>query len=468
VRGRPEWAFAAIAVAALVKPFAYPLAPLIVVETLRRFGLRRTLVCVSAAAAVASTAFLPFLGSGHAAKALRTLVTQVDEMPYISVNAHNLWWLVGRGVPWTEAHAPVLGILSGTTLALLLFGGLYLAVLVLLVRSREPRSLYVAGATVAFGFFVLSTHMHENHLFYALPLLALLGAESRPVRILLLILTATMLANMTLHDPFLTDWARPNTPGPSVLLPSRLQPTPELQELYTRLGYPWIARQMRGEMSVAGLVATLVNAQAVVLTLIGWLVVLWRAGLDHTLRLTSWPAPRWFWPMAAAFVVVTSVPFVAHALRFENQHYFLLHFADARKLSDDPARVGIQTFDVDGDRRQTLLVHPPSELQYDLVPPPRAVLRAAIALDPAVWSADKGDGVQFEVRVAEAGQRSTLLSRYLDPKHDPADRRWVPVTIDLSAFSGREVTLTFATTGGPAGNIDFDWAGFGDPKLESR
>lgn len=396
----------ALAAAALVKPLAYPFAPLVLVETLRRFGPRRALRSAGAAGAVACVVFLPFLWSGHLAAALRALVTQVDATPYISVNAHNLWWLVGRGVPWTEAH----------------------------VRP-----------------------------------LALAAAESRPARTLLIVLTVTMLANMTLHDPFLTDWARPHTPGPHLLLPARLEPQLELQEQLTGLGYPWIVRQMRGESTLVGLLATLVNAQAVALTLAAWLLLLRRAGgLDGTLRSSTWPVPRWFWLFGAAFVVSTGAPFVAHVLRFENRHYFLLHFGDARIVTDDPARVGVGTFDVDGDRRPALWVHPPSEVRYELVPPPGAVLRTALALRSEAWSRDEGDGVQFEVRVEQAGQGRTLLSHYMDPKHDPADRRWEPVTVDLSPFSGRSITLTFATTGGPAGNIDLDWAGFADPSLETR
>ena len=469
VRGRPGWAWAALAAAALVKPLAYPLAPLLLVETLRRFGIRAALRSAGVAGLVVSAVFLPFLWSGHVAEALRALVTQVDAMPYLSVNAHNLWWLVGRGLPWTGAYARALGPLSWNTLALLLFGVLYLVVLGLLLRAREPRALYVAAATVAFGFFVLATHMHENHLFPALALLALVAAESRPARSVLVVLSGAMLANMALHDPFLSDWARPHTPGPHLLVPAQLEPRLELTEQFTRLGYPWLVRQMRGENTLVGLVATLVNAQVVVLTLCAWLVALRRArGLDAVLQLASARMPRWCWPAGAAFVVATGVPFVAHVLHFEAEHYFLLRFAEARSVTDDPARVAIDTFDIDGDRRPTLFVHPPSEVRYDLVPPPGATLRTAIALRPAAWSSDKGDGVRFEIRVEQDGRRETLFSRYLDPKHDPADRRWEPVRVDLSAFSGRRITLTFATTGGPAGDIDYDWAGFGDPTLEAR
>ncbi len=469
VRGRPEWAWAALTAAVLTKPLAYPLAPLVAFETVRRFGLGRTLRAGAAALAVGCVAFVPFLQGGHVLDAMGSLVTQVDAMPYISVNAHNLWWLVGLGAPWTNAYARPLGLLSWNTISLVLFGGFYVAVLALLWRSREPRSLYMAAATVSFGFFVLSTHMHENHLFCVLPLLALAGAESKPARMALCILTAAMLTNMALHDPLLTYWARPYTPGPYILLPSRLDLQVELRERLIRLGYPWIVRQMRGETTLAGSLATLVNAQAVVLTFLAWLAFLWKArGFDPTLRASSWWTPRHFWVPAAAFALAIGAPFLDHVFHYESEHYFLLHFEDARIHTVDPARVGIYTFDIDGDRRKVLWVHPPSDVGYSLTLPAGAVLHTALALQPATWTPEKGDGVRFEIRVQDAGQRHTLLSRYLDPKHNPADRRWEPVTVDLSSFAGRPILLTFATTGGPVGNVDFDWAGFGDPTLETR
>jgi hypothetical protein len=469
VRGWPEWSWAALAAAALVKPLAYPLAPLIAVETLRRFGPGRTARAAAAALVVAGVAFAPFALRGHLLDALRDLVTQVDAMPYISVNAHNLWWLLGLGAPWTNAYASPLGLVSWNTLSLLLFGSFYLAVLALLWRSREPRSLYVASATTVFGFFVLSTHMHENHLFYAVPLLALAAAESRPARTALGILTVAMLANMALHDPFLTYWARPHTPGPHLLLPARLDPQLELRDRLAHLGYPWIVNQMRGETTLLGSLATLLNAETVVLTFVAWLALVWRPhGFDAARCAASWSIPRHFWILALAFVVATGVPFLDHVLRYQREHYFLLHLDEARVHTADPARVGIYTFDIGGDRRKVLWVHPPSEVTYAFTPPTGTVLHTALALRPATWSRDKGDGVRFEIRVDEAGRRQTLLSRYMDPKRNPADRRWEPVSVDLSPFEGHPILLTFATTGGPAGNIDFDWAGFSDPTLETR
>lgn len=469
VRGQPEWAWAALTAAAFVKPFAYPLAPLLAFETVRRFGTLRMLRSAVASLAIVCMTFLPFVKAGRARDALWSLVTQIDAMPYISVNAHNFWWLVGLGAPWTSVHAQPLGPFTWGTLSLVLFATLYAATLTLLWRSREPRSLYSAAATISFGFFVLSTHMHENHLFYALPLLALAGAESKRLRMTFCILTAAMLANMALHDPFLTHWARPDTPGPRMLLPSVLTPQVELRQLFVQLGYPWIAEQMRGESTLVGSLATLVNAQVVVLTFLAWVTFVWRSGgFDPTLRATCPRPGRRVWILGTAFAVASGVPFLNHALNYERKHFFLLNIENARIRTIDSAHVGIDTFDLGGDRRDVLFVHPPSDIAYSLTLPAGAVLHTALALRPAAWTAEQGDGVRFEIWVEDQGERHAVFSRYLDPKRNPAHRRWEPVSVDLAAFAGRPIVLTFATTGGPAGNVDFDWAGFSDPTIETR
>ena len=336
VRGRPEWSWAAITAAALVKPLAYPLVPLLAFETGRRFGGHRMLRGAATAVVTLCVVLLPFLGVGRFFDALKSLVTQVDAMPYISVNAHNVWWLVGRGTPWTDAHERPLGLLPWSVISVVLFGTLYIAVLVLLARSREARSLYVAAATVSFGFFVLSTHMHENHLFITLPLMALAGAESKGLRVAVCVLSATMLANMMLHDPLLTHWARALTPGPTLLLPQVPAPPADLLRRFTDLGYPWIASQMRGETTVIGSLATMANAQVVVLALFAWMAALLRArSFDPLLTAREWSLPGRFWLLGFILVVGSALPFVDHVRHYGKEHELLIRFGrgpDVRNL----------------------------------------------------------------------------------------------------------------------------------------
>jgi hypothetical protein len=52
-------------------------------------------------------------------------------------------------------------------------------------------------------FFFVSTHMHENHLFQALPLLLAVAGRSRALAWLAAGCSIAILLNTTLHDPWL-------------------------------------------------------------------------------------------------------------------------------------------------------------------------------------------------------------------------------------------------------------------------
>src|SRR6266478_708899 len=129
VHCRPEWSWVAITCAALVKPLAYPFVPLIMLETWKRFGLRRLFSSAIAGAFVAAVVFVPFGWIGRLGPGLHALISQMGEMSYTSVDGHNLWWIIGRGLPWTNANAHPLGV-SWKVLSLILFGTFLLITLV--------------------------------------------------------------------------------------------------------------------------------------------------------------------------------------------------------------------------------------------------------------------------------------------------------------------------------------------------
>ncbi len=321
VRGRPEWSWVAITCAALVKPLAYPFMPLILLETWKRFSVYRTFSSATASALVAGIVFTPFAWIGRLGDGVSALVSEIDAMPYISVDAHNLWWIVGRGLPWTKANAHPLGI-SWNTLSLVLFGTFFAITLVRLWRSKEPRALYVAAAATGFGFFILATRVHENHLFVALPLMALLAANLRWPRMVLIALTITFFANMLLHDPFLDDISRRHVPGPHFQLPALEEPQDEIVKRYRSFGYGWIADEVSGDVSLVGFVATLVNAQANVVLFALWLSFAYFArSFDVALATSDWHVP---WqragPAITIFVLATGI-------------YFLTRVSDSRHVA---------------------------------------------------------------------------------------------------------------------------------------
>jgi hypothetical protein len=466
VRGQPEWSCVLMALAALTKPLAYPFALLVAVVILKRFGVRRTLRCAAAGALAVGVVLLPFGWIGRLTDGLRAIVSQLDAMPFVSVNAHNVWWLVERGTPWLDASVRPLGLLSWKAVSLVAFGAFYLVVVVRLWRSSDARALYVAAASTALGFFALATHMHENHLFAALPLLALAGIGAKRVRFVFVAVSVTLLVNMSLHDPYLTHVFRPMVPGPHILLPPELEPQEQLGARLAALGYPWIVDQMRGETSLVGHLATLANAQANVLIFVLWLGWAFsRRGLEHVAAdAEGWRSSGLWIAIAGAFVVVSGLPFVDHALRFPREHLFLLRFPEAQVETRVANGVSVSTFAIEDDKRTVLLMRAPAKVRYRLRPAGTSILRFGAAVRPDAWSSA---GVRFEVAVEEGSLKQTVFARSVDLTRTASDRRWLDAAVDLSEFSGRDVTLVFAVTETTAGSAPI-WAGFSDPTIVSR
>lgn len=217
--GFVAWAWAALALAALAKPQAWVLLLLLGQATLqasaaapgpatwrRRLGVLAK--AAGSAAAVAVVVALPFVVSGRLGQLLGLPGTIVSVMPIVSADAHNLWWLTlePRGVdpiflPDSERmFRPITYRLAAAGLV-----AAALALSMWLYASRRAR-LAEAAALSVLGWFVFTTQAHENHLFFALPLLALAWPARRSLLGVYAALSLTVLLNMLLHDEVALQW----------------------------------------------------------------------------------------------------------------------------------------------------------------------------------------------------------------------------------------------------------------------
>lgn len=124
------------------------------------------------------------------------------------------------------------------------------------------------------------------------------------------------------------------------------------------------------------------------------------------------------------------------------------------------------------DQRSVLFEHPTesgkAEIRYRVDVPAEGALSYAISLSPDVWAQDKGDGVNFQIFVQTANGNEPgqfIFNRYINPKVNPNDRRWLNFIVDLTPWSGQTINLSFITENGPAGDWQFDWAGWAEPKI---
>ena len=97
-------------------------------------------------------------------------------------------------------------------------------------------------------------------------------------------------------------------------------------------------------------------------------------------------------------------------------------------------------------------------------------LRVNLGLKPEAWE-KTGDGVLFMVSVSDGRAFDQLFTQHVDPFNNAADRRWIPVMVDLSAYGGEEVDLIFNTYASPPkvpGNTDNDLPLWGTPEIVIR
>ncbi len=192
-----------------------------------------------------------------------------------------------------------------------------------------------------------------------------------------------------------------------------------------------------------------------------------------------WKGPRRGWAGLRLAALALAMPIYAWLLLWSWRPDWLpqritYDFIANRHVTErlvDPALLKVDRWDILGQERDVLFVHPTTAgstaLVYPLKIEPRTTLRAELAMAPEAWTAE-GDGVTFSVYVEDAAGMHLVYARYVDPKHHELDRRWIPMRIDLSSFSGARgvVRLILVTGSGPAGDLRYDWAGWGEPRLE--
>lgn len=207
------WAWLAFTLGFMTKPQAWVFAPLSLFASLLFGGIKKTKLSLLPAFALAVIAIGPYFTELD--RLIDRHMTAIQLFPWLSANAHNLWWLVSGGDGQQSDREPLLGALSSREIGLMLLGMAIIWAIVYLCRSqqRSTRShlfaIWPAAAFVALSFFMLPTAIHENYSFAALPLLTIASAYERKLLPLAVVFSLTTAVNVALHDPVVlsTPWA---------------------------------------------------------------------------------------------------------------------------------------------------------------------------------------------------------------------------------------------------------------------
>jgi Gpi18-like mannosyltransferase len=312
VHSTPECAGIAITMAALTKLLLLPFVPFIFIVIAICYGWKRTMFSILASACVFVLLLTPFFIYGRFWAFTKLLIDRIDIMPYISVNAHNLWWLIGRAQPWTNVNTPIVGKVTYKLVGYAIFGLFYLFSLKQL-KIKDRRSIVVVCASISLGMFILGIYMHENHLFSFFPVFSLFAFESVRTKWIYCILTFTFFFNMFLHDPFLTYSMRIYNIGDPLVLPPEPNLDPDVLKYAESQNDFYTVQQAKGYVSVPWLACTILNSQLNFLIFIYWI---WFYYLKKPLIISQPKVAT----IVVVFVVLTALPIFDRAFNYQKQN----------------------------------------------------------------------------------------------------------------------------------------------------
>jgi hypothetical protein len=97
-----------------------------------------------------------------------------------------------------------------------------------------------------------------------------------------------------------------------------------------------------------------------------------------------------------------------------------------------------------GEHKKAIAAPPNGRLTFKVRVPDNGWLRVSLGLKPEAWEKE-GNGVYFYVGISDGRSFEQLFTQSVDPFHNQAERRWIPVMVDLSAYAGEEMQLMFNT-----------------------
>jgi hypothetical protein len=123
-----------------------------------------------------------------------------------------------------------------------------------------------------------------------------------------------------------------------------------------------------------------------------------------------------------------------------------------------------------GETKQAIAAPANGRISLRVRVPDDGWLKVSLGLKPEAWTVE-GNGVYFYAGVSDGRTFEKLFDQTLNPFANPPERRWVPVTVDLSAYAGEEVDIVLNTVAsGPGGPADDrgDMPLWGAPEIVRR
>ena len=120
----------------------------------------------------------------------------------------------------------------------------------------------------------------------------------------------------------------------------------------------------------------------------------------------------------------------------------LAHFDQAKKQGSGAFTIVDATL---GNETKKAIAAPANgRITFHVKVPDDGWLRVSLGLKPESWTIE-GNGVHFYAGVSDGRAFEVLFTQTVNPFANASERRWIPVTVDLSAYAGEEMDIILNT-----------------------
>lgn len=160
-------------IAFLIKPQALAILPIYILYLFRNFTKQNLIKIILPFFLVISILSWPFFPNKLMLGLFQHVINTANEYPYTSVNAYNIWGIVGFWIPDNKLWNSI----SYQTWGYILLANYW--ILVSFLYFRKKLSIYTLATLATLGFYFLPTRVHERYLYPAIIFLTLLTSTYR-------------------------------------------------------------------------------------------------------------------------------------------------------------------------------------------------------------------------------------------------------------------------------------------------
>jgi hypothetical protein len=172
----------------------------------------------------------------------------------------------------------------------------------------------------------------------------------------------------------------------------------------------------------------------------------------------------------AGLVILAGALFVGRTR--ETASADLIAIAPAEKRASLPMDQAFVITDatIGGVTKRSIFTQPESRFTWSQAIPRDAWLKVSLALREDAWT-KPGDGVLFRIGISDGHSYDEIGKTLVNPYGNPADRRWIDLTLDLSVYAGETCNIVLSTNASlpnVPSNRDNDFALWGAPRIVIR